>query len=37
MVGHNNFVSIYDLEKKDWTNHLVFDDIVRCVFDNDVN
>ena len=37
MVGHNNFVSIYDLEKKEWTSHLVFDDIVRCVFDNDVN
>jgi hypothetical protein len=34
LIGHGMFVSQYNLEKKEWVEKpIVFDDIVRCVFD----
>ena len=34
LIAHNNFVSIYDLEKKAFGEHHQFDDVVRTMFDN---
>jgi hypothetical protein len=34
LIAHNNFVTVYDLEKKQFGKHTKFPDVVRTIFDN---
>jgi hypothetical protein len=34
LIAHNNFVTVYDLEKKKFGEHVEFPDVVRTIFEN---
>jgi hypothetical protein len=37
LIAHNNFVTVYDLEKKKFGEHVEFPDVVRTIFDNQID